>query len=434
MDEQSKWQEGGLYRTALHAAAGALAGGFDGALGATTASVAMPKIDKLIQGLDLPEALRQGLAQAVAAGLGGVVGGSSGVIAGVHVEANNRQLHKKEINWIEENKKKAARYLTEKLEREVSPEEAAAYLTLAGEGNVDDVYQRDNANNRLGSQASSERQLYNGAKQFILMNAVGSFTDDRGVTQKLFTAAGNDFYNVKVSSKLRNDKEYRDFLWKTLGENLLPDNPTAAERAEYDERQKIRLDADLKSAALGMIPAILAGMAVKIATTTRQMPGISEIKTTSPSKPDEIAGREKLNNLGPRPGALIGSTEHLSEAEKGFVLEMLQGGRNVEIIPSSNIGRSADFLIDGKKYELKTMANVANQTADGLSKSLSSTIMNARGQSENVIVDARGQPGMTAEIAERGIVRAFGRDKTSGDKIREVTVITSSGTVYVAKK
>lgn len=41
---------------------------------------------------------------------------------------------------------------------------------------------------------------------------------------------------------------------------------------------------------------------------------------------------------------------------------------------------------------------------------------------------------MTAEIAERGVVRAFGRDKTSGDKTREVTVITSNGTVYVAKK
>ncbi|PFH10124.1 filamentous hemagglutinin [Collimonas sp. PA-H2] len=131
---------------------------------------------------------------------------------------------------------------------------------------------------------------------------------------------------------------------------------------------------------------------------------------------------------------LIGSTNGLTSAEQGFVNEMVAGGKTVEIIPATNAGRSADFLIDGTKYELKTMSNVANQTSDGLSKSLSSTIMDARGQSGNIIVDARGQAGMTPDIAQRGIIRAFGNDNTSGSLIQGVTVITSQGTVFIPRK
>ncbi|MFN5350363.1 MAG: hypothetical protein ACK5A0_12635, partial [Polaromonas sp.] len=134
------------------------------------------------------------------------------------------------------------------------------------------------------------------------------------------------------------------------------------------------------------------------------------------------------------PGKLIGSTEGLTTAEQSFIGEMVSGGKTVQVIPATNAGRTADFFIDGTKVELKTMTNVVNQTPDGLSKSLSSTIMNARGQSGNIIIDARGQAGMTPEIAERGIGRAFGNDSQSGSKIQGVTVITSQGTVYIPRK
>jgi hypothetical protein len=40
----------------------------------------------------------------------------------------------------------------------------------------------------------------------------------------------------------------------------------------------------------------------------------------------------------------------------------------VEIIPTATV-RTADFLIDGVKYELKTLSNVVNQTSNGLSAS-----------------------------------------------------------------
>lgn len=133
-------------------------------------------------------------------------------------------------------------------------------------------------------------------------------------------------------------------------------------------------------------------------------------------------------------GKLIGSTENLTSTEKKFIDEMVMGGRKVEIIPATNAGRSADFFIDDIKYELNTMMNVTNPTSDKLSAALSSTIMNARGQSGNIIVDARNQAGMTAEIAERGIIRALSRDTASGSKIQGVTIITPQGTIFIPRK
>jgi filamentous hemagglutinin len=60
--------------------------------------------------------------------------------------------------------------------------------------------------------------------------------------------------------------------------------------------------------------------------------------------------------------------------------------------------------------------------------------MNARGQSGNIIIDARNQAGMTVEIAERGIGRALGKDNTSGKKIQGVTIITPQGTIFIPRK
>ena len=133
------------------------------------------------------------------------------------------------------------------------------------------------------------------------------------------------------------------------------------------------------------------------------------------------------------PGKLVGSTEGLTTAEQSFIGEMVSGGKTVQVIPSTNAGRTADFFIDGTKYELKTMTSVGNQTSDGLSSAISTTAMNARAQSGNIIIDARGQAGMTSEIAQRGINRAFSADSRTGAKIESITIITPEGTVYVPR-
>jgi hypothetical protein len=153
---------------------------------------------------------------------------------------------------------------------------------------------------------------------------------------------------------------------------------------------------------------------------------------------DVITGTIQPGLVGIKPpatGKFTGSMDDLTAAEKSFVQEMLAWGKNVELIPREvNAGRTADFLLDGVKIELKTMTNVVDQTANGLSGALSSTIMKARGQSGNIIVDARGQAGMTREIAERGIIRAFGNDDRTGSKIQSVTVLTSKGPVLIPRK
>jgi hypothetical protein len=40
--------------------------------------------------------------------------------------------------------------------------------------------------------------------------------------------------------------------------------------------------------------------------------------------------------------------------------------------------------------------------------------MDARGQASHVLIDARNQEGITEEIAERGIRRAYGADSNTG--------------------
>ncbi|MBP0597387.1 hemagglutinin repeat-containing protein [Herbaspirillum sp. LeCh32-8] len=120
--EAKNWDEGGAYRTALHAAAGALGGGLAGAAGATASAVAMPAIAAQIDKLDVPNAIKQALAQVAAAALGVAVGGTAGVSSAVSVEANNRQLHPKEIQWIKDN---AAHYAQQ---RGITPAEAEKEL------------------------------------------------------------------------------------------------------------------------------------------------------------------------------------------------------------------------------------------------------------------------------------------------------------------
>jgi filamentous hemagglutinin len=110
-EEAAKWAEGGSYRVALHTGVGALTGGAEGAAGAFTSAKSMSAIAEVIDTMDLPEGVKQGLAQVVATGLGAAVGGGAGAVAGLNVEANNRQLHQSEYDLAKRN----AKLIAEKL-------------------------------------------------------------------------------------------------------------------------------------------------------------------------------------------------------------------------------------------------------------------------------------------------------------------------------
>ena len=129
-----------------------------------------------------------------------------------------------------------------------------------------------------------------------------------------------------------------------------------------------------------------------------------------------------LPGVGAPRGTLTGSLDELTEAEKRFVEHQLSQGKNVEVVPRG-AGRTPDFKIDGIQTELKTLSGVAKQTPDGLSSATASRIMDGRGQATQITVDARGQAGMTRDIAERGIRRAYGADNKLGGKIQSIQVI-----------
>ena len=100
--EAATWDDKGSNRVAMHTAAGLLGGGIGGAAGALTSAEAMTTISDAIKGMGLPDSVSSGLAQIAATALGAAVGGGSGAAAALNVDANNRQLDKKEVDKLRE--------------------------------------------------------------------------------------------------------------------------------------------------------------------------------------------------------------------------------------------------------------------------------------------------------------------------------------------
>ncbi|MGA9824468.1 MAG: hypothetical protein WBQ53_06430, partial [Methylocystis sp.] len=144
-------------------------------------------------------------------------------------------------------------------------------------------------------------------------------------------------------------------------------------------------------------------------------------------EPEEPKTDERAPQTTAQRGELKGSTDGLTDAEKRFVERQLAAGNDVETIPAESRQRSADFYINGVRTELKTVSGVADTSSDGLSSAISNRIMNARGQSDVIHIDALDQPGMTKEIAERAIRRAYSADKAG--RISRITIEAWDGTV-----
>ncbi|MCL4859212.1 MAG: hypothetical protein KJZ93_07385 [Caldilineaceae bacterium] len=80
--------------------------------------------------------------------------------------------------------------------------------------------------------------------------------------------------------------------------------------------------------------------------------------------------------------------------------------------------RTADFLVDGVRTELKTISNL---TSPDLSGALGRRILEGAGQAPHIIADVRQQAGLTRALAERAVRRAFGAD--SARRIQQIRVI-----------
>jgi probable HAF family extracellular repeat protein len=114
---------------------------------------------------------------------------------------------------------------------------------------------------------------------------------------------------------------------------------------------------------------------------------------------------------------VIEAGRELTPEEADIAAKLAKEGRLVEALQegTSNTKRVyySDFLVDGVKTELKTVSNIEvnlsatpAKLADKLSDVLLSRMRDAARQADNVIVDARSQPGINRQIAERTLRRA----------------------------
>jgi Contact-dependent growth inhibition CdiA C-terminal domain len=156
-------------------------------------------------------------------------------------------------------------------------------------------------------------------------------------------------------------------------------------------------------------------------------------RVATPTNLNTLKGLNALPEATIVPKALpkIGKLEFelnakLSPAELKTANKLVSEGKNVKVlkeVQNQKGVRTPDFEIDGVRTELKTVENLKKVDADNLSKSISRRILEAGGQAKNVILDVSNQPGMTKEIAERAVSRAFGNQNFRGsDKIKEVRI------------
>ncbi|KQQ39107.1 hypothetical protein ASF61_22345 [Duganella sp. Leaf126] len=369
LDERKSWSEGGTYRVALHTVSGALTGGVSGALGAGGVASMANQMEKLQSYARLaledrgysPESatvLAQGLAELTSIGIGGAVGGVAGAANSVAVDTNNRQLHPKEIAWIAKNATAFAKELAEKLERPVTAAEAMSLLTTAGEANVDKLAMTA-MELTLGPATMEETRAYFAAKQYIAGNAKGiEFTDDSGVSQKMLVAKTSDFYNGMVYRQYNNDANYREFFWKTTGENLKPDNPTPGELQIYNERETTRLIAAAKGFSVG---ALVGGIGA-------------------------VAGKWAL-----RPGTLTASPATVMEGQTNTTFSsgaVSEGGKTVTLYRVDDVGFAQRIAADG------TVPVVT--TASGSERTLFVNIGQPLRAQEFALVNRKGDAIVTA--------------------------------------
>lgn len=87
-EEARKWDEGGAYRVALHAAIGLLTGNLSGAAGSTLSATALPEIGEMIADMGLPDTVRVALTQVAGLALGSATGGVAGATASFNTAQN----------------------------------------------------------------------------------------------------------------------------------------------------------------------------------------------------------------------------------------------------------------------------------------------------------------------------------------------------------
>jgi filamentous hemagglutinin len=148
------WKEGGAARAEMQMAGAALvtglAGGnaLGGAAGAAIASLAAGKLNEISSAVagaqptsnaDANEALGNIVANAIATGTGGAVGGNAGAFSSYNVDRYNRQLHPDERQWAKDNASKFAQFYHDQTGKDITSDQAQQMLLANGYRMVDAV-------------------------------------------------------------------------------------------------------------------------------------------------------------------------------------------------------------------------------------------------------------------------------------------------------
>ena len=93
----------------------------------------------------------------------------------------------------------------------------------------------------------------------------------------------------------------------------------------------------------------------------------------------------------------------LAPDEARFAAEFTVRGHYAAAKTMSGLGKSADFIISRGSTKLKTICHVKT---DSVAKAVTKTIKGATKQAKHVIVDARGQIGLSESAARAAVERA----------------------------
>ena len=139
-------------------------------------------------------------------------------------------------------------------------------------------------------------------------------------------------------------------------------------------------------------------------------------KSLMPAEVEAIRALAKIE-VASRGRIIIAAGRTLSPEELAMANRLSQEGRVVEAV-AEGTQRTSDFIVDGIPTELKTISNI---TSKDISGALGRRILDGAGQAPHIIADTTGQAGMTLELAQRAIRRAYGAEKLN--RITQIRVI-----------
>ncbi len=169
---------------------------------------------------------------------------------------------------------------------------------------------------------------------------------------------------------------------------------------------------------------IAAPIVIGAATTPKAAP--QSLKTLGGIPEVEVSTAQTISQTAPKVGKLeIEQGRKLSASEQRFADKMAGEGKVIKARKEINQQgvKNPDFEIDNEIIEFKYVSDLKGTNADKLSGGLSRRILDGKSQASKVALDVSDQAGMTKEVAQRAIKRAFGNLNDRGaSNFKEVRI------------